>query len=139
MDRPDVTDADVGWLAGLIDSESTVSLTTNTNGSPVLRIQIYNSSDLILDKAAKVLHGLGVKWSERADRRAPRTGYVLAVSTAGCLSMYERVRPHMVRHANRYDAAYWFIAPRLGAGKKVMWTTAEREQWANLREVLNAR
>ena len=139
MDRPTVSEADIGWLAGLIDSESTVSLTTNSNGSPVLRISIYNSSDLILDKAARVLHGLEVKWSERADRRAPRTGYVLQISTAGCLSMYEQVRPHMVRHANRYDAAYWFIAPRLGTRKKVMWTDDERRTWANLREVLNAR
>lgn len=139
MDRQDVSDADLGWLAGLIDSESTVSLTTNTNGSPVLRISIYNSSDLILDKAATVLHGLGVRWSEGADRRAPRTGYVLKISTSGCLSMYERVRPHMVRHAGRYDAAYWFIAPRRGAAKKVMWTESERATWAGLREVFNAK
>lgn len=136
---PAPTDADIGWLAGLIDSESTISLTRSQLKNPILRLSIYNSDERILDKAATIITALGIDYSERADTRAVRTGYVLNVSTAGCIAMYERVRPHLVKHANRYDAAYWFIAPRLEGRQRVFWTDRDREMWEQLRQVLNAR
>lgn len=131
--------ADLGWLAGVIDSEGTVSLVRGPRGNPCLRISIYNSSDLILDKVARILHETGVQWSERADKRHERTGYAIHVSTDSALRLYEHVRPYMVRQASRYDAAYWFLWPRMQHTRRYRWSAHERAMWANLREVLNAR
>lgn len=130
---------DAAWLAGVIDSEGTVSLVSSHSQNPILRISIYNSSDLILDKVARILTAAGVKWSEHADRRHERTGYAINFSTSSALQLYEQIRPHMVRHANRYDAAYWFMQRRgVKPGGRRRWTEQDRAVWQNLREVLNA-
>jgi hypothetical protein len=130
--------ADAGWLAGVIDSEGTVSLIRGAHGNPGLRITVYNSSELILEKVAEILDQLGVKWSAHADTRAPRTGYAVHMATASCMAIYETIRPHMVRHASRYDAAHAFMEPRLERSRRARWTDADRATWEMLREVFNA-
>jgi hypothetical protein len=134
-----VSDADLGWLAGVIDSEGTVSLVRSQNRNPILRISIYNSSDLILDRVARILAALDVTWTEHVDARHERTAYGFHFSTKHALRIYPILRPHMVRQVNRYDAAYWFLAPRYEGRQRVMWTDRERGIWQNLRGVLNAR
>jgi hypothetical protein len=131
--------ADAAWLAGVIDSEGTVSLVSSHARNPILRISIYNSSDLILDKVARILTEADVKWSEHADRRHERTGYAINFSTSSAMQLYDALRPHMVRHASRYDAAYWFMHGRgVTPGGRRRWTDADRATWDNLRAVLNA-
>lgn len=130
---------DLAWLAGVIDSEGTVSLVKGAHGNPVLRVSIYNSSHLILDKVARTLYALEIKWSEHADRRHERTGYGMHMSTAAAMALYPHVREHMVRQVGRYDAGYYFMQPRLERSRRARWTDRDREIWANLREVFNAR
>src|SRR5690348_17087910 len=53
--------ADLGWLAGIIDGEGTVSLIANSGlRNPQLRVAICNGSDAILDKVAAILEAAGV-------------------------------------------------------------------------------
>lgn len=137
------SDADLGWLAGVIDGEGTVALVCTARDNPTLRISVYNTNDLLLDKIARILYGLGLDWSERVDNRpveqGNRVGYAINLSTDSALRLYEHVRPHMVRQANRYDAAYWFLWPRLKHTRRYRWSDRERAIWVNLREVFNAR
>jgi hypothetical protein len=134
-----VEKTDWAWLAGVIDSEATVALVCAPRRNPQLRIQIYNSSDSILDKVARILHEAEIGYYERTDTRFARPGYSLAIGTAGCLALYEHVRPYMVRQVSRLDAGYWFLAPRYEGRRRVYWTDKDRDVWQQLRGALNAR
>ncbi len=135
-----VSDVDLAWLAGVIDSEGTISLTHSSRRNPSLRVSIYNSSDLILDKCARTLRGLDIRWYEFTDRRAARTAYAFHISTAGAMRLYPHVRPHMVRQSNRYDAGVAFMESRNPSGAaRVRWSDQDRDTWEQLRGVLHAR
>ena len=119
--------ADAAWLAGVIDSEGTVSLVSSHARNPILRITVYNSSDLILDKVARILTAADVQWSEHQDKRAERPAYVIHFSTSSALLLYDALRPHMVRHASRYDAGYEFMQSRgVKPGGRRRWTGGAR-------------
>lgn len=134
-----VPDSDLGWLAGVLDSEGTVSLISGGRRNPQLRLSIYNSSDLILDKVAKILAEVGVSYSEHKDDRHERPGYGLHIGTEGALRLYPLLRPFLVRQVNRYDAGYWFLTPRYEGRQRVRWSDRDRDIWAQLRRVFNAK
>jgi hypothetical protein len=140
---PDTIDApgetDLAWLAGVLDSEGTVSLVNGPRRNPQLRLSIYNSSDLILDKVAKILCSLNVPYHEHKDDRPARPGYGFHIGTQGAITLYPLLRPFLVRQVNRYDYGYWFLTPRYEGRQRVRWTESDRSKWEQLRQVCNAK
>jgi len=129
------TQTDLAWLAGIIDGEGSIALTHGGNGtSPVLRLMIYNSDEAILFKCRAILDDAGISFYEWWDRRAPRAGASLSISTRGVLALTPRIRPFMVRQIDRLDAATAFFAGRYaGERQRVLWTDADRVAWSELR------
>jgi hypothetical protein len=132
------TDAELGWLAGIIDGEGTVSLSHGGNRNPHLRISIYNGSPAILDKCRAVLDGFGIAYSERWDNRAAVPNLHITIGTAGVLALYPLLRPLLVRQVARLDAAVQFMQPRYEGRARVYWTPACRAEWELLRDSFNA-
>lgn len=155
------SDADVGWLAGMIDGEGSVDLAPKLgrgHGS-ALRLIIYSTSTEIIDKAIGVLRALGTTPSVqiRPPRppRNPTSLLQIMITMHDSLTLYPILRPHMVepRKTARYDDAYAFLAHRYldpvltSSGKvrhnnrrRVSWTPTDRDAWDVLRaRYVNAR
>ena len=129
--------ADAGWLAGIIDGEGTVSLVKGQSG-PILRITIYNGSEEILSKIRRILTAMEVPFMEGWDRRAARANCHITMATASCRRLTPLIRPHLVRHADRLDAAMAFLEPAYQGRSRVHWTSAQRAEWEALRLRFNA-
>ncbi|KKK69072.1 hypothetical protein LCGC14_2937680, partial [marine sediment metagenome] len=95
---------------------------------------LYNSDEAILFKCRAILDDAGISFYEWWDRRAPRAGASLSISTRGVLALTPRIRPFMVRQIDRLDAATAFFAGRYaGERQRVLWTDADRVAWSELR------
>ena len=123
----------VGWLAGIIDGEGTVSLTISrrANRSQMIRVQpkvsIANTDMGIIDRCLKALHQIGVGHYQRNERRP--AGHVLGVPVSKfkpvttleisglkrVKTLLGAVRPYLAgEKANRADLLLKFISGRIG-------------------------
>ena len=129
--------ADIGWLAGIIDGEGTVSLVNGQSG-PILRIGIYNGDAAVLDKVHRIYDALGVRSFDHWDSRAAKACCLVNISTSSVLAIYKVIRPHMTRQVARLDAAVSFLEPCYEGRSRVHWTAAQRAEWEALRSRFNA-
>lgn len=127
---PVLPPADLGWLAGIIDGEGSISLSHGGTKSPNLRIGITNGSDAILAKIFGILTAAGVNYY---CYREPRGTTNLAIGTAGSLRLHRLLRPYLVRQVEQYDAAVAFLAPRYDGRLRVFWTAEDRAEWESMR------
>lgn len=128
---PELTPADAGWLAGIIDGEGSIVLSYGGSRSPHLRVQITNGSPAILDKIAAVLASADVTATSFREKRGTTN---LAVGTEGALVLHALTRPYLVRQVEQYDAAVTFMRNRYADGRlRVLWTETDRQEWADLR------
>lgn len=130
--------ADIGWLAGIIDGEGTVSLSHGSNRSPHLRVSIYNGDPAILDKLHAVLDGLAIRYHEFWDRRAVKPNLHVTIVGANAIRLHHLVGHYMVRHSDRLSAAVEFLEPCYEGRARVKWTAAQRAEWEALRSRFNA-
>ena len=133
-----ITLADLGWLAGIIDGEGTVSLSHGSNRSPHLRVSIYNGDPAILDKVHAILDGSGVGYHEFWDKRATKANLHITIVGANAILLHELVGPFLVRHIDRLTAAVAFLKPAYEGRTRVHWTPAQRAEWEVLRSRFNA-
>jgi hypothetical protein len=128
---PVLPPAELGWLAGVIDGEGSVSLSHGGGSrSPHLRVSITNGSDAILAKVYVILAAAGVAYHAHADVR--RTTQVM-IGTEGSLRLHRLLRPYLVRQVEQYDAGVAFMLARYDGRLRVYWTDEERAEWETLR------
>lgn len=135
------TELDVAWLAGVIDGEGTIALTTSAAGNPTLRFHVYNTNRAIIQKTRSVLDRIGVEYYERCDDRNGRTPCSnISFGMDVALRLHPVLRPHLVRQVDRYDDAVALLGPRYRAGRqRVSWSADELAQWEALRRKHNRR
>jgi hypothetical protein len=129
---PQVPDADLGWLAGIIDGEGHIGLSHGGgSATPHLRVSFTNGSESILEKARGIYRGAGIRWHEH---REPRGTTNVSVTQADALMLHVLLRPHLVRQVEQFDAAVSFLRRRYDEGRiRVRWTDVERAEWEQLR------
>lgn len=122
--------ADLGWLAGIIDGEGSISLSHGGSRSPHLRVNITNGSEEILAKVFAILAAADVSYYANPERRGTTN---VIVGTEGSLRLHRLLRPHLVRQVEQYDAAVSFMLRRYDGRLRVYWTGEERAEWEALR------
>ena len=125
-----VSPADLGWLAGIIDGEGSITLSHGSTRSPHLRVSITNGNDAILAKTYAILAAAEVSYCSHHE---PRGTTNVTVGTQGSLRLHRLLRPHLVRQVEQYDAAIAFMLRRYDGRLRVYWSAADREEWEGMR------
>lgn len=142
--------AHLGWLAGIIDGEGTISLAWS-QGSPWVRITVPSTTQAIIDKTVAILGDLEVRFtvSTAEDRGSNLPLSKVAIHGRAAYDLLGHLRPHLVRQVERADAAVAFFGP-LYSGKTarggsrqyaIGWTEELRQEWDEIRSrlVLNGK
>jgi LAGLIDADG-like domain len=128
---PVLDPADLGWLAGIIDGEGSISLSHGGSGSPHLRVNITNGSEVILRKLFAILATAGISYYANPERRGTTN---VIIGTTGSLLLHRLLRPYLVRQVEQFDAGAEFMTRRYADGRlRVYWSAAERVEWEDMR------
>lgn len=121
-----VTEAEFGWLAGIIDGEGSMSInrllrsTTNYNG----RVQIPNTNEAIIAKTRSIFDRLGV--TGHTEKRQPppekknkwKTAYVITLNSAGQIALLlPKIIPYLVGKKDHAEILLTFVQSRLDRQK----------------------
>ena len=128
---PVLAPADLGWLAGIIDGEGSISLSHGGMRSPHLRVNITNGSEAILARVFAILASAGVSYYANPERRGTTN---IIIGTEGSLRLHRLLRPHLVRQVEQFDAGASFMLRRYADGRlRVRWSDEDRAEWESLR------
>jgi hypothetical protein len=127
---------DYAWLAGVIDGEGSIALTWIGKGKvPGLKIIIYGSDLLVMNKVRAIIRAAGIWCSYSPDNRTGKSNYRVSISSKACIKLYPLVSPYMVRQISRYKAGVEFLTPRyaLPLVSGARWDADGRDAFKRLR------
>lgn len=132
----------IGYLAGIIDGEGTVSL-SQTKGWPWPRVVIPNTSEAVINKCQEALDFLGITYTTWSDKGSSRNLSLQRISVGGrqAVNLLLLMQHHIVRQVDRsheiikfFDGRYDGLTkrgqPRI---RNIGWTSQDKEEWENLR------
>lgn len=100
--NPQVTEADIGWLAGIIDGEGHIGISTQNQkrGDTVkFDLQIVNTDNALIDKVIRIFKALGVNPYVRERTHNKSTWATNCIVTVGKMAhirvVLDRVMPHL--------------------------------------------
>lgn len=113
-DNPQVTQLEVGWLAGILDGEGTITITTGSEKQACLRpmVNIANSNEAIVEKVVSLYETLGIQHhvSANQNNRVFNLGVVKEIQIAKLLPV---VYPSLVRLCPHAKLMARFVLKRL--------------------------
>lgn len=100
----DMSEGEIGWLAGLMDGEgSIVLLNRGRPGKGSIRIQIANTYVPLIQRILEVT-GVGVVVTHSMKNPKHKTGYTWTVGSGDARELLRRMRPWLLVKAERADA-----------------------------------
>lgn len=92
-----VEQADVGWLAGMIDGDGSICASI-TRGKHFYQVVIYNTSEDIINKVKRLYEGMGISYGEsnRTAAGKRKTLYrIFVTSRVAMLRLLLPLQPHL--------------------------------------------
>lgn len=114
QERP--SEAELGWLAGILDGEGSVTLNVNSTKRAIYpRIWISSSEHEILDKTSTIIDKLGIKygkhWKQPPGNRKPH-GYVCVLTHQRVRKLLETLLPYITAKKERAEHVIEFCSIR---------------------------
>lgn len=131
--------AEIGWLAGIIDGEGTISL-GKSKGCPWPRMTIPSTTPEIVKKSSEILSSMGIHYTSyiQAGINLPCT--IISVGGKACVDSLILLLPYIVRQTNRatdiiefFDGRYEDETCRGNKRQRIIWSQEGRDEWERLR------
>jgi hypothetical protein len=139
-------DMEIGWLAGVIDGEGSISISTDKKANR-LHAQVFltNSNEAMLLKARRIMLGLGVenprlhfhsigrsKFSYRSNVPCHR---IYVGTASGMKLLLQAILPQLTSKREQAELMLEFLQHRKGRSARVRFTKRDFEIAAAIREI----
>lgn len=115
-------DVDIGWLAGIIDGEGSISMTITNKRVYTPWVTIYNTDEKIILKVQSLLESIGVsKPVHKFGRKNPhhKPSYHIQISKhAEIKLLLDLVVPHLSGKRERAEIMLEFVNARIAANHR---------------------
>lgn len=124
------TALDIAWFAGIIDGEGCISVKKNGNKLGwFMRLEVFNTCDLLLQKSAAILDGLNVSYGyetltpKRMSALSKKQVKRISMSkTADIVTVLKAISPHLTSKKEKALKLIAFYETRI---KGTKWTEEE--------------
>ncbi len=142
MGNPQATQAEIGWLAGIIDGEGHIGISlqgTHKGDAVKMDLQIVNTDEALIEKAVLVINKLGVNPHIRERVHNKKNWANNWIVTVGKMAQIKRVldavRPHLTGvKREKADVMLALIESRLTKTRADKYSAYEKSLAQNFRD-----